>query len=361
MYVHERGVMTAESMPDPVALVTSDQSLAASVREMSTEVGLAVNILDSAFAVDASGHQPNSLVLVDSRSWDFAEFSPSMGASGVMLAVEPGNSTWEKASICGFGEVIVWPEGSGLLAHRLGELAAASTAHAAVVAVVGGRGGCGATTLAVSLAVAAADQGVASVLVDADSHSHGLSRALGITDGEGLRWADFADIGEPLTAVGVRSQLAEADGFAVLTGPWGSRPASAVSRRYALNACELAFDLVVVDVPRYELASAGVSSTAFWVPLTTLEVRSLMTTAALLSEGVVNPSPAVVVRSDVGPVPQKSAKAVLGPGSPSWLRGSRGIRGAADFGDLGNAVGRGPIAELAQDLVSSLRNDRLGS
>ena len=202
---------------------------------------------------------------------------------------------------------------------------------------------------------------VASVLVDAYSHSHGLSRALGITDGEGLRWADFADIGEPLTAVGVRSQLAEADGFAVLTGPWGSRPASAVSRRYALNACELAFDLVVVDVPRYELASAGVSSTAFWVPLTTLEVRSLMTTAALLSEVVVNPSPAVVVRSDVGPVPQKSAKAVLGPGSPSWLRGSRGIRGAADFGDLGNAVGRGPIAELAQYLVSSLRNYRLGS
>lgn len=354
--MHERGAMRPGSVPDTIALVTSDLSLVAGVRDLSEATGLALNVLDRASALREQKNRSGSLVLVDSRSWDLTEFSASLGVAGLMLAVEPGDSAWEKASICGFGEVIAWPEGSGLLARRLGQVAAGSVARTAVLAVVGGRGGCGATTLAVSLTVAAADQGVTSVLVDADSHSHGLSRALGITDGEGLRWADFAGTSEPLSADGVRSQLAATDGFSVLTGPWGPQPATTQSRQFALRACEAAFELVVVDLPRYELATAGVSSTAVWVPLTTLEVRSLMTTAALLSEGPAGVSPPVVVRSDVGPVPQKAAHEVLGSGTFRPLKGSRGIRGAADFGDLVAAVGRGPIADLAQDLVSSLRS-----
>ena len=86
-----------------------------------------------------------------------------------------------------------------------------------------------------------------------------------------------------------------------------------------------------------------------------------MTTAALLAGRHIKSSPLVVVRSDIGPVPYRSAQGVLSPAEPRQLKGSRGICGAADFGDLATAVGRGPIADMAQSFVSDVRNDRFGS
>lgn len=352
--------MSMDRTSAAVDLVTSDQELSAHVREISAEAGLSVNVVERASVTDSLLHRSRSLVLVDSRSWDLTESSIAGGVSAVMLAVEPGDSAWDKASICGFNEVISWPHGAGWLAHRLEVLAADSGSHAEIVAVVGARGGCGASTLAVSLAAAAAGQGAAPVLIDADSHSRGLSRSLGIADGEGLRWADFAELAEPLTAGGVRGQLAECESFPVLTGPWGPGPVAGVARKYAIQACELAYDLVVVDLPRYELASAGVSPSANLLLVTTLEVRSLMTSADLLTGVRAQPSPAAVVRSDIGPVPLQSAQGVLAPAVLHRLKGSRGISGAADFGDLGAAVKRGSISVLAEELVMSLLEGQAG-
>jgi secretion/DNA translocation related CpaE-like protein len=354
--------MNADPTSNPIALVTSDQDLAATVRELCLAAGLRLHVLDRASesGLGISPSAPDSMLLVDSRSWDSSDAAPANAECAVMLAVEPCDSAWEKAAVSGFAEVIAWPQGSSWLVRRLGGLPTSSASQAPVIAVLGGRGGCGTTTFAVALAVAAAEQGLATVLVDADSCGYGFSRALGITEGEGLRWADFSDIDEPPSAAGLRSQLADAGKFSVLTGPWGSGSATATSRRYALVACEQAFDLVVVDVPRYELTVAGVSPSASWVVLTTLEVRSLMTTAALLSGPQVPSSASVVVRSDVGPVPHKSAQALLDPAVVRRLSGSRGIQGAADFGDLGAAVGRGPIAALANELVTRRRNGAPG-
>lgn len=59
-----------------------------------------------------------------------------------------------------------------------------------VVAVTGARGGCGATTLAVGLALAAGRRGLGALLVDGDPLGGGLDLVLGLEDVPGARWPE---------------------------------------------------------------------------------------------------------------------------------------------------------------------------
>ncbi|MFT4215567.1 MAG: P-loop NTPase [Micropruina sp.] len=143
-------------------------------------------------------------------------------------------------------EVIVLPQGrnwlSSVLAGQLG-------GPGEVVAVLGGSGGVGASTLAAALAWRAADRGRPVALVDADRFGGGIDLLLGAERVPGWRWPRFA------TADGVLGDLREflpvVDGVTVLSmarGPdpdLGREPTAAV-----LGSLQRVFDLIVVDPGR---------------------------------------------------------------------------------------------------------------
>ncbi|WP_306369584.1 septum site-determining protein Ssd [Nocardiopsis sp. CC223A] len=138
--------------------------------------------------------------------------------------------------------------------------------RAPTVAVMGGRGGAGASLLAVALALAGARGGHGTALLDADPLGCGPDILLGCerdpVDGR-LGWDDLTDRRGRLRWSDVAARLPGPAGISVLTwmhGPDARRgPLPAAAARSMLESARQGCDLVVIDLPR----SFGAAVTAF--------------------------------------------------------------------------------------------------
>jgi secretion/DNA translocation related CpaE-like protein len=90
-----------------------------------------------------------------------------------------------------------------------------------VVCVVGGRGGAGASTLAVALGVTALHRGTPTMVVDADPLGGGIDLLLGGEDAAGLRWPDLAQTRGRVPAAALAEALPRMDELTVLS--WDRR------------------------------------------------------------------------------------------------------------------------------------------
>lgn len=143
-------------------------------------------------------------------------------------------------------EVIGLPEGRGWLSSVL---AGPSEGEGRVLAVLGGSGGVGASTLAAALAWRAAAGGRRVALVDVDRLGGGIDLLLGAEREAGWRWPRFA------AADGVLGDLADflpsVDGVAVLSMARGPDPEPGRDALAAVVAAlRRSFELVVLDPGR---------------------------------------------------------------------------------------------------------------
>lgn len=109
----------------------------------------------------------------------------------VLTGTEAATATWAAAITVGAQHVLRMPEQEGELVRELAEAAESARDDGicgAVVAVIGGRGGAGASLFAVALAQAAAD----ALLVDLDPWAGGIDLLVGGETAPGLRWPDLA-------------------------------------------------------------------------------------------------------------------------------------------------------------------------
>jgi secretion/DNA translocation related CpaE-like protein len=143
--------------------------------------------------------------------------------------------------------VIVLPAGALWLGSVLDE--STSRSGTPVIAVLGGSGGVGASTLAAGLALAASRRGASAALVDLDPLSGGLDLLLGLERSQGWRWPSLAtaagyigDLREYLPKIGKTTvvSMAREEGSQV-----GADAFTAI-----LHSLKRTHDLVVVDVGR---------------------------------------------------------------------------------------------------------------
>ena len=143
------------------------------------------------------------------------------------------------------------PTGAPDLAAALSTLVSAA-GRGTVVALTGGSGGVGTSTLAAALALAGARDGHRTLLLDTDLAGGGIDVLLGAEHLPGWRWSRFEAARGHLGDLG--GQLPHCDGVDVLAADRTARPGVALRVEQlaaVLDSAARGNDLTVVDLPRH--------------------------------------------------------------------------------------------------------------
>ena len=180
-----------------------------------------------------------------------------------------------------------------------GETARDDDARGAVVAVIGGCGGAGASLLAVALAQTAGD----ALLVDVDPWAGGIDLLVGAETAPGVRWPDLALEGGRLTWSAVRDALPRHRGISMLSGTRRGRELDSAAVQAVLDAGRRGGATVVCDLPRRltDAVEIALDTADLVVVVTPCDVRACAATATIVPVlAGINPSIGLVVR---GPSP----------------------------------------------------------
>lgn len=283
-----------------LALV-DDDGLRTDVDRVAAAVGMAV--VHAAEPSNPKVWTSASAVVMDGQSATrCAEFALPRRARVYLIGRgEPTPDRWQAAIGVGVQRVLTLPEQEDQLATELADLADGERTdrRGAIVAVIGGRGGAGASVFATALALTARD----ALLVDVDPWGGGIDLVLGSEAEPGLRWPDLTAAGGRLSHAALRDALPVRHGVAVLSA--GRRAGDLDARAVAavLDAGCRGGATVVCDLPRRDSdAAETVLAVADLVTLVSCaDVRSCAASAALGARlGTANPNVGLVVR---GPSP----------------------------------------------------------
>lgn len=293
-----------------------------------------------------------------------ADIAPAVAQAGlpvrgrlVVATTGPADPAVTASALALAAEVIALPAGSDVLLEVLRSTTGRPLAR--VIAVVPGRGGAGASTLACGLAVTAAVEGRRTLLLDGDPLGGGLDLAMGAEDQSGPRWPDLAALQGPVTSLDLMDALPMTHDVTLLSydrGPvMAARP---TAMRAALASVRPWTDVVVADLPRSLDAS------------TEIVLRAADLTVLVVSADVRSIAAAVRVASSVRPVAKDVRIVVRGP-APSGLRGATvagildldlvgrlrnepGLAHAIEHGEPPARGGRGPLADLSRTVLALL-------
>lgn len=271
----------------------------------------------------------------------------------VIAAAEPDGPTWAAAMAVGAQHVCALPDQDRELIRHLAD--AADTAREGpragrVIAVIGGRGGAGASTFATALAQTA----TASLLIDLDPWGGGIDLLIGTESAPGLRWPDLSLRGGRLAWAAVRDALPSQREVSVLSSARRSHEVDAAAADAVVDAGRRGGMLVICDLPR-RMTSAVMSTldgADLVVMITTCDVRGVAAAAALAPVlRDINPNVGLVVR---GPTPAglRATEAAEVAGLPllAAMRPEPGLAERVERGGL-RMRGRSPLASAARAVL----------
>jgi secretion/DNA translocation related CpaE-like protein len=277
----------------------------------------------------------------------------------IILVARDEVAAWRYAEVLRVEQVAVLPQAETWLVDRFADHALGSPTRGRVVAVLGGRGGAGASILAAALAVTARRRDLDTLLVDADPFGGGMDLVLGWERIQGLRWPDLVDASGRVSPPALISALPGEGSLVVLSfdrSELDGVPAEAMAA--ALEAGRRGRDLVVIDLPRRfdepsTLALSAADRAYLVVPAELRACAAARRVAAIVAGRCA--SLAVVVRGSAphGLAPAEIARSLDLPLAGA-LRSEPRLPRELDDGHPPAASGRGPLAELCQDLLQDL-------
>jgi secretion/DNA translocation related CpaE-like protein len=347
-------------------VVTADELLLDDVLRLAAAAGVQVEV-----AADPVGGRSSwataPVVLVGSDVIDTCAAGSIGRRHGVVVLArtEPTAEVWRCSVAVGAEQVLVLPAAESALVERLGEAGEPHPRRGRVLCCVGGRGGAGASVLAVGLAVSAARAAPgAALLVDLDPLGGGLDLALGAESVGGLRWPDLTATSGRVAAGSLYDALPAAAGVSVVS--MGRQPLPhipAAAARAVITAGRRHGALVVVDLPRTLTAAAGaalaLADLAFVV--VPAEVRACAAAAGVVSAVAEHVGRVEVVVRGPAPsgLPASAVAESLGIPLAGWMRAEPGLPAALDRGESPGRRGRGPLSVLCRRLIDSLVDDQL--
>jgi secretion/DNA translocation related CpaE-like protein len=344
-------------LPDRPLLVTGDADLLDHLVRLAAAAGVETEVAqDVGAARRAWSTAPVVLVGADLVGAVARAGLPRRASVLVADWSREDSGVWQAAAAAGAEAVHPLPGADDLLVRRLAGSRRPSTGR--VLAVAGGRGGAGASTLACALARTAARSAPTTLLVDADPLGGGLDLAMGAEAAAGLRWPHLVGAEGRTDPHELTAALPVVDGVSVLSwhrgDPTDLPPAAMES---VLGAARTAHRLTVVDLPRAldpaaRTAAAVADAVLLVVPAEIRATAAAGQVAARLTTCTADLR--VVVR---GPAPggltDVLVAAELGLPLAGWLAPEPGLAAALERGEPPGRSGRGPLARLAGDLVRS--------
>lgn len=269
---------------------------------------------------------------------------------------EPDAGDWQTAIAVGAQHVMTLPSDEARLVTALTEAVESdrdAERGGQVVAVMGGRGGAGASLFAVALAQAARD----ALLVDADPWSGGIDLAVGTEDKPGLRWPDLALEHGRLDFAALKHALPRLDRMSVLSSVRAGNDVEPGPLAAVIDAGRRGGATVVCDLPRRLTRSVefAVDSADLVVLVATADVGSCAATTAVASAlRAINPNVGLVVR---GPSPAGlravDVARIVGLPLLAAVRVQANLAGMLERGGL--RIGRrSPLATAARQVLSVL-------
>lgn len=336
--------------------LVSDEALRKDVERIAAAVG--VRVVHAAEPSSRKVWAAASVVVLDVETVRrCAELGlPRRGRVFVICRSEPEDAQWEAAISVGVQRVVTLPAQEAELVTELSEGVDAPHAdrRGGALAVIGGRGGAGASVFATALALVAHD----ALLVDVDPWGGGIDLALGSEGEAGLRWPDLALQGGRLGYAALREALPARRDVTVLSAGRAGREVDEGALRAVIDAGCRGGATVICDVPRRATpaAEAAVDTADLVVLVTTADVRSCAATAALgqwLVEA--NQNVGLVVR---GPAPggltSVDVANIVGLPLLAAMRPQPRLAAALEHGGL--SLGRrSPLTSAARRVLSVLR------
>ncbi|MDQ2882276.1 MAG: septum formation initiator [Actinomycetota bacterium] len=298
---------------------------------------------------------------------------------GVVIVSADGDpDVWRSAVAVGAQHVAVLPDAEAWLVGALADAVESPAEPGRVLAVLGGRGGAGASVFATAVAVAVAEAGRHAMLVDCDALGGGLDLVLGAEKMTGLRWSGLALGGGRVPAAALHAALPTPrvggrGGLTVLShgrsdhgrpdhgrrsdsGEDGPGPDGVAVRTVCLVG-RRAGETVVCDVPRHpcEAGTAALESADLAVLIVPAEVRACAAAATVAARvrrhGVAvqlvvrGPAPGGITPTDISRALDLPLIAAMRP--------QPGLAAALDRGVVPGRS-RGPLAAAACQVLAVL-------
>jgi secretion/DNA translocation related CpaE-like protein len=233
-------------------LVTADPDALDDLTKVAALAGVEAHVVQD--VGDARRHWDEAplVVLGDDVLDDLAEARPRRRDGVVVLGRDLDDAAvWQRAVDVGAERVVFLPDGERWLVEALADAAEGRPGQGALLALVGGRGGAGATTLACALAHTAAQRGTRTLLVDGDPLGGGIDVVFRAEDCSGLRWPDLAGSRGRVPAAALARALPQVGALSLLSWDRGAAQQVPVeAARSVLSAVRRSHELVVVGVPR---------------------------------------------------------------------------------------------------------------
>jgi secretion/DNA translocation related CpaE-like protein len=321
-------------MTDPTAplIVTSDERLLDDALRWCAAAGAIPDLAHDVTAARRGWRQAAAVIVGEDLAAALSRAELVRRDHVVLVAREPAQ-WWPVAIALGVDAVCAPHEEDRVLESLSSALDGGG--EAAVVSVVGGSGGVGASTFAVSLGLAAHRRGLRPLVLDADALGGGVELVIGAERTDGLRWHDFAATRGRLNAGSLADVLPTHRGVATLSWRATHRGELPDAVGSVLTAAVRGFDVVVADVPRHlgdhgpEIVGRSVLSVVL-VPEEVCAVAAARQVVGRLRD--LAPSVAVVsVHRPGGIGPAAVAEAVDAP-VVARLRPDRRVRGGVDRG-----------------------------
>ncbi len=358
------GCAEAEVAPDPIAarprcataplvLIGLDQAPACLRARLPRRTGMVVVGHSQRHAPHGSSGPPAPPEPAD-RLDSLAGTDPD-----AMPDTSPETLALEYASLLGAEHVAMLPAAEPWLVDRFADCLQEPSGGGRVVAVIGGRGGAGASVLAAALAITGVRAGMRTMLVDADPLGGGLDLVLGWEQMRGLRWPALSATSGRVDSSALVEALPGRGELVVLSWDRGELLTTpAESMVAAMDAGRRGRDLVVVDLPRQmdDAAVVALEAADHALLVVPAELRAAAAAARVAAAvGPHCPGISVVVR---GPAPSDLSAADLARALALPLAGALrpepGLARALEHGDPPAGDGRGPLASLCRHILAEV-------